>query len=723
MVVYPGYCRAVAMVLWVTVSGMTGCSSCHGDALVGDTSEWNEADYRSEPEDVDAADEAAHETSWCGNGVVEQAEECDQEDPGTCTTACGTDGAMPCTDCRWGECRIPDETCNGIDDDCNGVIDDVAGEPGCGDGCCNTSETFCTCPADCGLPSPPTVPYLLVPENGARIKPPRPSFSWLPSSGECGTPLYEIQVDDQCTTPGFGACTFPDPELASAGIDAISLVAPSDLPIRTSPPVGKRYYWRIRACYGISCSGWSPVRYLDAGAAYLDFNGDGFSDLAVGAPGQNAGRFWEGNVFVYNGGPAGLEDEPSLVIDNPDEDQMEAHFGRRVEDALDLNADGFCDLVVGAPLQKDGMRRLVGAAFVYFGTAAGLPAMPSIRLDNPESQVDTGFGGVLDSLHDVNADGYADLAVGAEWYDVGHGSEGAVFVYQGGPAGVPDVPDETVLGPAHQPDSAFGSSLGAADANLDGYSDLSVGAVLYDGAREDEGAVYVFYGSALGIMDSGSEPSFIENPDGTAGGRFGFWTSFGDLGDDFFPDLAVSATLQGAGLDGEVFLFEGGLSGVGGPPFLTHESDDPALDDFAMFGNALSVCDLNLDGYNDLVIGSPAYRSDFTAENSEGAVFLFNGGPAGPSGPPVMLANPFSSEDSRNFGFSVSCAGDLNGDGYGDLAVGDPLYSGDTAFCCDGAVYVYYGSNAGISSTPFVALSNVASSDGQGEMGLSIASK
>jgi len=254
----------------------------------------------------------------------------------------------------------PPETCNGIDDDCNGIIDDI------------------------------TVPQPLAPKNGERVQMQVPLFTWLESTGVCGTPFYEIQVDDACTTPGFDSCAFPDPEIDTSGISDTSFRPSSELPVSPDPPVGRRYYWRVRACDDSQCSSWSPVRYIDIGKVPIDFNGDGFNDTVVGAPKQDVLYYNEGNVYVYYGSSSGIPINPSLSLNNSDI-RITGNFGNSVASAGDLNGDGFSDLVVGAPFQDAGATD-EGNVFIYYGSPAGISDDPSLSLDNPENQVDGEFG-------------------------------------------------------------------------------------------------------------------------------------------------------------------------------------------------------------------------------------------------------------------------------------------------------------------------------------------
>jgi hypothetical protein len=150
-----------------------------------------------------------------------------------------------------------------------------------------------------------------------------------------------------------------------------------------------------------------------------DLNGDGYDDIAVGAPYYDNGQTDEGAAFVYWGRSTGIMATPTRLEAN----QAGAHFGNSVSAAGDLNGDGYPDIVVGAENFSDG-EALEGAAFVYYGGAAGLGTTPT-RLE--ANQAGAWFGRSASGAGDVNGDGIADLMVGAPFYDIG----GAAFLYHG----------------------------------------------------------------------------------------------------------------------------------------------------------------------------------------------------------------------------------------------------------------------------------------------------
>jgi hypothetical protein len=167
----------------------------------------------------------------------------------------------------------------------------------------------------------------------------------------------------------------------------------------------------------------------------IDFNGDGFDDLAIGVPAEGVnGAILAGAVNVLYGGADGLAGTNQLLTQgNPEPVDL---FGLAVAKG-DFNADGFTDLAVGAPSEDVGAAGLAGAVNVFYGSADGLPATSQVRLQgNPENS--DRFGLALDAGL-FNDDDVMDLAVGAPGETVGTRLlAGAVSVFEasGGPGGV-----------------------------------------------------------------------------------------------------------------------------------------------------------------------------------------------------------------------------------------------------------------------------------------------
>src|SRR5205085_60058 len=132
-----------------------------------------------------------------------------------------------------------------------------------------------------------------------------------------------------------------------------------------------------------------------------DVNGDGFSDVIVGASDNDTGGTDAGRAYVYFGGSP-PNATPDLILTGASSGD---HFGYAVSSLRDFNGDGFADFGIGA-YGSGG----TGRAFVYFGGPA-LDAIPDLTL-NGEAPNDF-FGVSVASVGDVSGDGYVDLAVAA----------------------------------------------------------------------------------------------------------------------------------------------------------------------------------------------------------------------------------------------------------------------------------------------------------------------
>jgi hypothetical protein len=262
-----------------------------------------------------------------------------------------------CTDCGDGALEAP-EVCDGAllgGEDCTTVGAFSGGTLKC-NGTCNGYDTSMCFGA-------PTVPKPRLPMNGAYVGVMtvpgslRPKFGWEGSTVQGGASVrYELQYS---TDKNFGAAV-----TTTQMTTATNFQPAADLPnLSTLAPVGARYWWRVRACAGSACSAYSMARYVNVGRVPNDFNGDGFSDLAVVLPGKDAGGMNEvGEARVYFGAnSASFASTAGWTMTGTSPGSV-YRFGF----VGDINADGFADVAV----TPQGMLGQSLTSRVFFGTAS-----------------------------------------------------------------------------------------------------------------------------------------------------------------------------------------------------------------------------------------------------------------------------------------------------------------------------------------------------------------
>jgi hypothetical protein len=370
-----------------------------------------------------------------------------------------------------------------------------------------------------------------------------------------------------------------------------------------------------------------------------DVNGDGYADLLVGAAGYDITSPTPltdaGAVMVWFGSPTGLGD--TGTPDNADwialGDRVEGYLGRTVNTAGDINGDGFSDIMAGSPYFDDPETD-EGGVFVYLGSPAGPNPTPDWQAHSNQAETQMAYD--IDTAGDVNGDGFSDIIVSAHRYSKGEFREGAAFVWYGsatglGPDGTPANADW--IAESNTDGYTLGLGVGTAgDVNGDGYADVIVGCRQYHGGINQQGAIFVWFGSDSGLGANGN----LTNYD---------WMAIANRTESH---LGWGATTAG---------------------------------------------DVNGDGFADIIAGAPFYDNGHT---DEGAAFLWLGSETGlgPIGTPANA--DWSAEGNQEnawFGYDTATAGDINGDGFADIIAGAPYYDVTIPSTLDdaGAAYLYHG--------------------------------
>jgi hypothetical protein len=396
-----------------------------------------------------------------------------------------------------------------------------------------------------------------------------------------------------------------------------------------------------------------------------DFNGDGADDLAAGTPDDNGlaagGPAEAGSVTIRYGAPrarasrGGLHDGPpdavflqSSLLDLPEAGD---HFARSLA-SCDFNRDGFDDLAIGIPDEDTGGDTDAGAVEIHHGSATGLQTAATRML----VQESPGFP-VL-----------------------------------------PVVPLQ------------FGIALACGDFDGDSFPDLAIGSPNSSPAAALTGAglVFVAAGSATGLLTTGSYVLHEDTPDmpGLAEDfdQFGFALAAGNFNGDLFADLAIGSpgeTISNQPQAGAIHMLVGGVGGLQpqNSAFLGDTSVGGLSEPGDQFAYALAVADFDGDGRDDVAIGIPT--ETLATVESTGQVLVLYGQVAAPA---LDLTRPeFFDQDAvyghganqaADFFGQVLAAGDFDGDGDADLAIGHPGEA--IAHTEDGAMTVVMGHSLGL---------------------------
>jgi hypothetical protein len=438
-------------------------------------------------------------------------------------------------------------------------------------------------------------------------------------------------------------------------------------------------------------SGDQPDDYFGAGLTTCDFNGDGYRDLAVGASADEDRtvpevEFSQGGVWFFLGGPTGLAGVASQKVYGSVPDGSggwmyadEVRLGSELE-AGDVNGDGLCDLVAGAwEFEPPGENGNDGAVFVYLGTStngssAAVYGQPVVAWSatEPDSR-DSYFGRELD-VGDVDDDGKADILVGQHRHRVPGVSgdrHGAARLYLGEAWTASPAPDFTPVTAAawslfgDGSYDALGWEVRLREMTGDGVMDLLIGGHSDEvpGGVNGTGLVMTFPGVPGGLP--ADVPSAWFGGD-LAGDLFGVRVEgLPDMDGDGADDLFVYASrAEHHGIHVGTPFFK--PTGLGAPAV---PLGNPGESAGQRAGESVAVLgDVNGDGFEDVAVGVPQYDNAGNQINA-GLVQIFFGTATGVADTAWELTGFTGYSDSDYWGWSVSPAGDFDGDGIADLAI------------------------------------------------------
>ncbi len=484
----------------------------------------------------------------------------------------------------------------------------------------------------------------------------------------------------------------------------------------------------LGAPIGFEITGISAGNFLGWGVSSAgDVNGDGLGDLVIGAPGVDApGVVEAGAAYVLFGtGSAAMPASISASSLNGVNGfaitgaAVRADAGFSVASG-DFNGDGYSDVIIGAP----GAAHASGEIYVVFGHGGGFPASLSAKGLNGANGV-TILGAPKDSKSgysvasgDINGDGRADVVIGAvDASPNGLLQAGSAYVVFGSSAGATSSINLNSLNGANgfRIDGAIagqhlGFSVTTADLTGSGYDDVIVGA---PNGGTDTGDVYVIYGNAGGFppvinVNSLNGTNGFTIIGGAMRTRTGWSVGAGDVNGDGIPDLIIGEIdgwANGVPRSGVTYVLYGSKAGF---PATINLANLTPSQGFEILGYAYNqeaggsvscAGDINGDGIPDILVGAPHGDPIYPKTNLyPGSAFVVFGQKGGFTSPVNLDAlngvDGFRIDDNEptsGFEFSVSAAGDINGDGFDDLIIGkrpSPYRSSaDTA----GAAYVIYG--------------------------------
>lgn len=431
-----------------------------------------------------------------------------------------------------------------------------------------------------------------------------------------------------------------------------------------------------------------------------DLNNDGIDDLVIGSPSSELNGFDSGAAYIFYGKKAAFNNQDINSADVIIVGNYGTYFGSKVISNMDINNDGFSDLLIVASSTKNNNVD-TATAYFFYGKAERLTG--TINVSQADAQFITNERILsISAGGDVNNDNYDDILFGLSSYNIDLNSFfGPVDLVYGQKklfTGTIDLSDA---------DAQFNQDLDRWDAGLypssvaivndmngDGYDEIAIGDYNVDTQDKlNAGAVYLYYGQQQkysgNININKADVKFIGGQDLAELGEH--VASGGDVNQDGYSELLIEQKNVNAENQSEMYLIYGQNKKL--DKEITMTENDPHFQikssNFDNYQNAISAGDLNKDGYNDLV---------FSVQNSQdwydrGFVYIVNGKQEKFQSHNFATSAPLHIEGNMHYLFfgDALVTADLNGDKFPELLLGAHGYDiGLFNYYIPGAIYLGY---------------------------------
>ena len=670
-----------------------------------------------------------------GDGIDQNCDGLDGVDDDRDGVASVESGGGDCDDGDSSTYPGADETCDGTDDDCDGVVDEDdaidaviwyrdSDSDGSGDSAsfeidCDAPEGFVRNGTDCDDNDP----------SRESLDGDGDGFSTC--EGDCDdsdAALVPVDSDGDGYSSCEGDCADSDPELNPADEDGDGFSScdgdcdDADAGLNLSDRDGDGYstcdedcddsndsinsdatdgLFEDRNCdarIDVSVDAFSQkivgdAEYQSAGysaQAAGDVDGDGLVDFVIGAPGDKDGGNASGAAYLLMGATLGSSSVSSLadadykfVGENTDDGA-----GFRVVGGGDIDGDGLDDILFSAYGEDTGAQN-AGAVYVVLAKDLGTETTLDLRYVTRKilgEDTNNYAGWALSFAGDVDGDGLDDVLIGAPYNGEGGLTAGAAYIVLGRSLAEDaelrlEDADYRLIGERVGDFAGYSvDSLG--DVDGDGLDDVIIGAPYEDENGNESGASYVVLGASMGIdatidLSNADYKIMGEGANETSGFSV---SGAGDVDGDGLDDVLIGASYNsdGASYGGAVYVVLGGSLGQDYEISL-------ADSDYKLVGvvnqeyagsNVESIGDVDGDGLDDFLVSAP---SNIYAKVA-GTVYLVLAGSL-PGSSTLSLANadgtwtgtpPVNNGYGTGFGSGLAAAGDLDGDGLGDVLIGAP---------------------------------------------------